>query len=105
MLAYAMIGIAVAAEVFGDSMMKLSNGFQRKLPLIGTLAGYGIAFYVISLVLEDLPLGLVYAAWTGLGIAATALVGAKVWGEGFTAKKALGLAAIIAGVVVLKLGV
>ena len=105
MLAYAMIGIAVAAEVFGDSMMKLSNGFQRKLPLIGTLAGYGIAFYVISLVLEDLPLGLVYAAWTGLGIAATALVGAKVWGEGFTLQKALGLAAIIAGVVVLKLGV
>ena len=105
MVAYALIGIAVVAEVFGDSMMKLSNGFQRKLPLVGTVLGYGIAFYLIALALEHLPLGTVYAAWTGLGIALTAIVGAVVWKEGFNVKKALGLAAIIGGVVVLKLGV
>lgn len=105
MVAYALIGIAVVAEVFGDSMMKLSNGFQRKLPLVGTVLGYGIAFYLIALALEHLPLGSVYAAWTGLGIALTAIVGAVVWKEGFNVKKALGLAAIIGGVVVLKLGV
>ena len=79
MVAYALIGIAVVAEVFGDSMMKLSNGFQRKLPLVGTVLGYGIAFYLIALTLEHLPLGPVYAAWTGLGIALTAIVGAVVW--------------------------
>lgn len=105
MVAYALIGVAVVAEVFGDSMMKLSNGFQRKLPLVGTVLGYGIAFYLIALTLEHLPLGQVYAAWTGLGIALTAIVGAVVWKEGFNVKKALGLAAIIGGVVVLKLGV
>ena len=105
MIPYLMIGIAVVAEVFGDSMMKLSNGFRRKLPLVGTAAGYGIAFYLIAGVLEQLPLGPVYAAWTGLGIALTAVVGAVVWKEGFNMKKALGLAAIIGGVVVLKLGV
>ena len=44
MVAYLLIGVAVIAEVFGDSMMKLSNGFQRKLPLVGTVVGYGIAF-------------------------------------------------------------
>lgn len=87
MLAYAMIGMAVVAEVFGDSMMKLSNGFERKLPLVGTLLGYGVAFYLISVVLEELPLGPVYAAWTGLGIALTAVVGAVVWNEGFTVKR------------------
>ena len=64
-----------------------------------------IAFYLIALALEHLPLGPVYAAWTGLGIALTAIVGAVVWKEGFNVKKALGLAAIIGGVVVLKLGV
>ena len=89
MVAYALIGVAVVAEVFGDSMMKLSNGFQRKLPLVGTVLGYGIAFYLIALT----------------GIALTAIVGAVVWKEGFNVKKALGLAAIIGGVVVLKLGV
>ena len=102
---FVLIGLAVVAEVFGDNMMKLSDGFRRKLPLIGTAIGYVVAFYLISLTLEELPLGPVYAAWTGLGIALTAVVAAVVWKEGFNRKMALGLAAIIAGVVILKLGV
>lgn len=103
--AYALILVAVAFEVFGDSMMKLSNGFQRKLPLVGTAIGYVVAFYLIAQTLEELPLGPVYAAWTGLGIALTAIVGAVFWKEGVNAKKIIGLLLIIAGVVVLKLGV
>ena len=102
--AYALILVAVAFEVFGDSMMKLSNGFQRKLPLVGTAIGYVVAFYLIAQTLEELPLGPVYAAWTGLGIALTAVVGAVFWKEGVNAKKIIGLLLIIAGVVVLKLG-
>lgn len=100
-----MILVAVAFEVFGDSCMKLSDGFRRKAPLVGTAVGYAVAFYFISKALEHLPLGPVYAAWAGLGIAFTAIVGAVAWHEGINAKKALGLAAIIAGVVLLKLGV
>lgn len=103
--AYALILVAVAFEVFGDSMMKLSNGFQRKLPLVGTAIGYVVAFYLIAQTLEELPLGPVYAAWTGLGIALTAVVGAVFWKEGVNSKKIIGLLLIIAGVVVLKLGV
>ena len=103
--AYALILVAVAFEVFGDSMMKLSNGFQRKLPLVGTAIGYVVAFYLIAQTLEELPLGPVYAAWTGLGIALTAVVGAVFWKEGVNAKKIIGFLLIIAGVVVLKLGV
>ena len=103
--AYILILVAVVFEVFGDSMMKLSNGFQRKLPLVGTAIGYVVAFYLIAQTLEELPLGPVYAAWTGLGIALTAVVGAVFWKEGVNAKKIIGLLLIIAGVVVLKLGV
>lgn len=103
--AYVLILVAVVFEVFGDSMMKLSNGFQRKLPLVGTAIGYVVAFYLIAQTLEELPLGPVYAAWTGLGIALTAVVGAVFWKEGVNAKKIIGLLLIIAGVVVLKLGV
>lgn len=104
MYLFLMMAVAVAAEVFADSMMKLSNGFQRKLPLLGTVVGYGVAFYVIALALEYMPIGPVYAMWTGLGIAFTAVVGAVVWHEGFNVKKAVGLVCIIAGVVILKMG-
>lgn len=102
---YVLLGIAVIFEVFADSMMKLSNGFTRKAPIIGIAIGYIVAFYLIAQTLEQLPLGFAYAVWTGLGIALTAVVGTVFWHEGLNAKKIVGLIAIIAGVVVLKMGV
>ena len=104
-MAYAILGIAVLFEVMGDSMMKLSDGFRRKAPVAGVVVGYFAAFYLMGQAMEHLPLGFVYAAWNGLGIALTAVVGALFWHEGFSVKKAAGLAAIIAGVVVLRMGV
>ncbi len=105
MLPYLMICVSVVFEVFADTMMKLSDGFRRKLPIVGVVVGYAISFWMMSQVLLELPLGPVYAAWTGLGIALTAVVGAILWAEGMNAKKIVGLIAIIAGVVLLKLGV
>ncbi len=105
MLPYLMICVSVVFEVFADTMMKLSDGFRRKLPIVGVVVGYVISFWMMSQVLLELPLGPVYAAWTGLGIALTAVVGAILWAEGMNAKKIAGLIAIIAGVVLLKLGV
>ena len=105
MLPYLMICVSVVFEVFADTMMKVSDGFRRKLPIIGVVVGYVVSFWMMSRVLLELPLGPVYAAWTGLGIAATAIVGHILWNEGFNAKKIVGLLAIIAGVALLKLGV
>ena len=102
---YVLLGIAVIFEVFADSMMKLSNGFTRKAPIIGIVIGYIVAFYLIAQTLEQLPLGFAYAVWTGLGIALTAVVGAPCSGmRGLNAKKIVGLIAIIAGVVVFEDG-
>ena len=102
---YVLMAVAIASEVFGSSMMKLSDGFRRKAPIVGIIVGYLVAFYLMSLTLEQLTLGFVYATWTGVGIALTAIVGAVFWHEGFNVKKAVGIAAVIAGVVILKLGV
>lgn len=104
-LAYVVLLIAVGFEVFGDSCMKLSNGFQKKLPILGVIVGYGVAFYLMSQIMAHLPLGFVYATWTGLGIALTAVVGSIFWKEKFTIKKGISLVLIIAGVVILKVGV
>ncbi len=102
--ALAILGIAVLCEVFGDSMMKLSEGFKRKAPIAGIVVGYAGAFYLMSKALVDLPLGFAYAMWTGLGIALTAVVGAIFWKEGFNLTKLAGIAIIIAGVVLMKIG-
>ena len=99
---YLLIAIAVCSEVFADSMLKASQGFKYKLPILGIIAGYVVAFWCIS---QVLPLGPVYAIWTGAGIALTAVVGAIVWKEGFNLKKVVGLTLIIGGIAILKLGV
>ena len=42
---YALLGLSVLFEVFGDTCMKLSEGFKRKLPIIGIVVGYAVSFY------------------------------------------------------------
>lgn len=105
MSAYLLLAAAIVSEVFAEAMMKLSNGFEKKAPIIGIAIGYLIAFYLMAQTLNELPLGFVYAVWTGAGVALTAIIGAIVWDEGFNVKKAIGIAAIIVGVVFLKIGI
>ncbi|MCP1490345.1 multidrug efflux SMR transporter [Peribacillus frigoritolerans] len=100
---YAFLAIAILSEVFGSSMLKVSNGFKRLFPSIGVVIGMGLAFYCLSLSLITIPLGTAYAIWSGIGTALTALVGVIVYKENFNLKKFLGLVLIIGGVVVLKL--
>ncbi len=100
---YAFLAIAILSEVFGSSMLKVSNGFKRLFPSIGVVIGMGLAFYCLSLSLITIPLGTAYAIWSGIGTALTALVGVIVYKESFNLKKFFGLVLIIGGVVVLKL--
>ncbi|RAL24205.1 DMT family transporter [Thermoflavimicrobium daqui] len=100
---YVLLVIAIISEVFGSSMLKVSKGFTKWLPSIGVVIGMGLAFYFLSLSLKELPLGLVYAIWSGVGTALTALIGIVIWKESFNLKKLLGLVLIIGGVIVLKL--
>ncbi|WP_019240998.1 MULTISPECIES: DMT family transporter [Bacillus] len=100
---YVILAIAIVSEVFGSSMLKLSNGFKRLFPSIGVILGMSIAFYCLSQALKTIPLGTAYAIWSGIGTALTALVGVIVYKEVINFKKCLGLALIIGGVVVLKL--
>ena len=91
-------------EVFGDTCMKLSEGFKRKVPIIGIMVGYAVSFYALSHVFADLPLGLAYAIWTSAAVALTAVVSRIIWKEKFNAKKIAGIALIIFGVACLRLG-
>lgn len=104
MSGYILLGIAIIAEVFGSSMLKLTEGFKKLFPSIGVIIGYAIAFYSLSLALQTLPLGLAYAIWAGVGTALTALVGITFYKEGINLRKTLGILLIIGGVALLNSG-
>ncbi|AZM97206.1 DMT family transporter [Vreelandella venusta] len=94
--------LAIVAEVIATSALKSSVGFTRPLPSIMVVVGYGVAFYLLSLVLRTLPVGIAYAIWAGLGIVLVTLVGIVVFGEKPDLPAVIGISLIVAGVVILQ---
>ena len=94
--------LAIVAEVIATSALKASVGFTRPLPSVVVVVGYGLAFYLLSLVLRTLPVGVAYAIWAGLGIVLVTLVGIVVFGEKPDLPAVLGISLIVAGVVLLQ---
>ncbi|MBP1154830.1 MULTISPECIES: multidrug efflux SMR transporter [unclassified Paenibacillus] len=103
MKAYLFLALAIVFELFGTSMLKASEGFTKVLPSVGVIIGFSVAFYSLSLSLQQIPLGIAYAIWSGVGTAATALIGFLVWKEKLNMTTVLGVMLIIAGVIVLNL--
>ena len=101
---YLLLACSVVSEVFGSTMLKLSNGFKHKLPIIGVVFGFGIAFYIFSLALVDLPLGFSYAIWSGSGTILTAFVGVFLFQEKINKQGMLGIFLLITGIVMLNIG-
>jgi small multidrug resistance pump len=95
------LSIAIVSEVMATSALKASAGFTRPLPSLVVVLGYGVAFYFLSLTLKTLPVGVAYAIWSGAGVALIALIGWAFLGQRLDAPAILGLALIVAGVVVI----
>lgn len=93
--------ISIISEVFGTTMLKLSEGFSHLLPSLGVVFGFAIAFFCLSLCLKTVPLSLAYAIWSGIGTALTALIGVLIWDEPFSFSTLCGLVLIIGGVALL----
>ncbi|WP_226005290.1 DMT family transporter [Natrinema salinisoli] len=95
---YVILGGAILSELLGTTALKLSEGFSRPLPTLGVVAGYGLAFYLLSLTLEELPVGVVYATWAALGIVGVASIGVLAFDEQLDGAAVVGLGFILAGV-------
>ena len=100
---YAFLGLAILSEITGTTALKFSDGFTRPFPSVVVVVGYLGAFYLLSLTLETLPIGLVYATWSAVGIVGAALLGVVVFDEGVDAAAIFGMALVVAGVAVLNL--
>ena len=97
-----LLGFAILSEIVATTALKLSDGFTKPLPSLIVVVGYGIAFYLISLSLRQIPIGTAYAIWSGVGTAATAVIGVLLWKETLEPGRIIGIALIIIGVVVLQ---
>ena len=100
-MTYLYLGIAIIAEVIGTSALKASAGFTNLFPSVLVVGGYGIAFYMLSLVLKSMDVGLAYAIWAGLGIVLVAIVSAIAYKQVPDLPAIIGMVLIIAGVVVI----
>jgi small multidrug resistance pump len=103
-VAYLYLLLAIAVEVVATSLLKLSDGFTKLWPTVGSLAGYAVAFMLLALVVRDMSVGVAYAVWSGLGTAAIVAIGVLFLNESVTATKVAGVLLVIGGVVTLNLG-
>jgi small multidrug resistance pump len=95
------LSIAIVSEVAATSALKACEGFSRLWPSVIVLVGYGTALFFLSLTLKTIPVGVVYAIWSGVGIALIALVAWVFFGQSLDVPAIIGLLLIVAGVVVL----
>jgi len=101
MTTYIYLAIAIVAEVIATSALKSSAGFSKLLPSTLVVAGYGTAFYFLSLTLRTMPIGIVYAVWSGVGVALISVIGWLVFKQSLDLAAITGIALIVLGVVIL----
>lgn len=95
--------VAIVAEVVATSALTASQGFSRPLPSVIVVTGYAIAFYFLSLTLRSIPVGIAYAVWSGIGVVLISLAGLVFFGQRLDLPALLGIALIVAGVLVINL--
>lgn len=98
----AMLG-AIVSEVVGTTLLQQSQQFTRLWPTLGLIACYGLAFYLLTIALRQMPVSLAYAIWSGLGVSLIAVIGWVVLKQKLDLPAIAGLAMIVGGVVVMNL--
>jgi small multidrug resistance pump len=97
------LAIAILSETVATTALKASAGFSRPGPAALVVAGYGLAFYFLSLTLRTIPLGVAYAVWSGVGIVLITAAGWLLYGQKLDGAALAGIALIVAGVLVMNL--
>ena len=103
MLTAVLLALAIAVEVAASALLPKAEGFTNPLWTSVVLVGYGVAIWLLTVVVRSMPVSVAYAIWAGAGTALVAVVGLVFLGESFSWVKALSLAMIVAGVVGLNL--
>ncbi|PXZ06363.1 QacE family quaternary ammonium compound efflux SMR transporter [Gilliamella apicola] len=103
MNAYLLLLGAIICEVIATSSLKLSNGFTNLVFSIITIIGYSASFYILSLALKTIPVGIAYAIWSGIGIIIISLIAWIFLKQSLDLAALIGMGFIIFGVVIINL--
>jgi multidrug transporter EmrE-like cation transporter len=95
---------AIALELFGTTALKLSDGFSKLWWTVGMAIGYGGAFYLLSVAVKTIPLGLAYATWAGIGTLGAVVISTLLFKSDAGLLVWIGAALVIGGVVLMNLG-
>ena len=93
-----LLSVAIAAEIAGTLALRASDGFTRLVPAAVVVVGYAISFTLLAQVLKTMSVGVVYAIWSAVGIAAIAILGRVLFDDPLPPLAVAGIAVIIVGV-------
>ncbi len=91
--------VAIFTETIATTFLKLSDGFTKPLFSFITILGYIVSFYLLSIIVKDLPIGIVYSVWSGMGIILVSFIGYFLFEQSLNISSLTGIAFIIIGVV------
>lgn len=94
---------AIISEVIATTSLKFSDGFTKLVPSAIVVLGYGLSFYLLSISLKLIPLGVAYALWSGIGIVLAMIAGMLIWQEPLDWARVTGTVLIIGGIVIINL--
>lgn len=99
---YLYLCLAIFAEVVATTALKPAAGFTRLFPSLVVFFGYSVSFYLLSLILQTMPIGITYAIWSGLGIVLVTFFAKLIYNQQLDGAALLGIALIIIGVVIIQ---
>ncbi|MFD2923949.1 DMT family transporter [Halobacillus naozhouensis] len=102
-MGYILLTISLIFAVLGNTSVKLSQGFYKRMPSFGSFLFYGFCIYFLTLSVQHIEVSIAYAIWSGVTIAATTLIGILFFNESINKRKVSSVLLIIAGVLVLHL--
>jgi small multidrug resistance pump len=99
-ISYAALVVAIVCEVIATSFLQQSQQFTRLVPTLLMAVFYGAAFYLLTIALRTMPVGIAYAIWSGLGIVLISAVGYFFFRQTLDLAAVIGLGFIITGVII-----
>ncbi|HJN37653.1 MAG TPA: multidrug efflux SMR transporter [Gammaproteobacteria bacterium] len=95
---YLILFTAISFEVLGTMLLPVSQNFTRIIPTTLLLMSYGVSFYLLAILSQKIPLAIIYAVWSGLGIVFISLLSYIIYKQTLSWQTLLGLFLIVMGV-------